>query len=121
MSFQAFQSFEARYDVVVCDLCGTYGAVGDSDWREVRAAADGHARHLCRECGRRAVWCAIHDSYHLPDSNHRRPCIGCGGLFTARVSEARERCPSCQRALRLAQQPAANGQASRHRTFWKWK
>lgn len=83
--------------VVVCDACRAIGAIGDRDWKKVRVNEDGHALHLCRNCQHRAVWCATHQSYHLPEQLHRRACVLCGGLFTSQVAQQIEHCPSCRR------------------------
>ncbi|MDW8214843.1 MAG: hypothetical protein RMJ55_14895, partial [Roseiflexaceae bacterium] len=83
--------------VVVCDCCGSIGAIGDRDWRQVRGSGIEDAMHLCQACRRRAVWCEVHQTYHLPETLHRRPCAACGGLFTAQVAWGLEFCPSCRR------------------------
>jgi hypothetical protein len=99
MSFQKHASFEF---VVMCDACHAIGAIGDRDWKKVRVNGDGHAIHLCRHCMKHAEWCAVHQCYHLPEQLHRCPCVLCGGLFTARVSQHIEHCPSCRRIEAVA-------------------
>lgn len=97
-------SYQERFDhvdVVVCDICGRCGAIGNRDWREMRQDEHGAAIHLCRTCRRSALWCAAHEQYHLAESLHRRPCIVCGGLFTSKVGQNIEHCPQCRRTLSL--------------------
>jgi hypothetical protein len=98
----SFQNKERYGWMVVCDLCGCFGAIFDRDWREMRKDSSGEPAHLCRRCRRDAVWCEVHKQYHRPEDNHRRACVMCGGLFTARVNQRINRCPSCLRAGRLA-------------------
>ena len=88
--------------VVICDCCGAVGAIGDRDWRQARGAGLTHPVHLCHSCQRHAVWCDAHQAYHLPETLHRKPCITCGGLFTARVSLGIDHCPSCRRDFGVA-------------------
>ncbi|NWG20111.1 MAG: hypothetical protein HXY39_07250 [Chloroflexi bacterium] len=102
MSYQE----RAQYGpVVVCDCCGTFGAIGDRDWRQMRGSGADDAVHLCPGCRRRAVWCEVHQQYHLPESLHRRACVTCGGLFTARVELGLEHCPACRRELGVVLPP----------------
>jgi len=88
--------------VVVCDLCQSVGALCERDWREMGRDEHGQPLHLCRSCRKTAVWCEYHHRYHQPGDNHRRACAECGGLFTARVDQHIEHCPSCRRAMPVA-------------------
>jgi len=96
MSYQGERLYER---VVVCDICGSWGAIGDLDWRKMRHSTYEHPIHLCRKCRPHAIWCVAHQQYHLADSLHRRPCVACGGLFTAQVGQQIEHCPQCRRGL----------------------
>jgi hypothetical protein len=90
--------FKPRYGwIVACDLCDSFGALFDRDWREMRKSEQGDPIHLCRACRKTALWCQEHRRYHRPADNHRCACRRCGGLFTARVSQQIEYCPSCGR------------------------
>lgn len=96
MSFQ----IKPRYGrMVVCDICGEFGVIGDWDWRKVRTDAEGEPIHLCRVCRPAAAWCAEHEQYHLHGSLHRPKCVSCGGLFTIRFGQQGEHCPQCRRNL----------------------
>lgn len=101
-------SFQSRgtYDVIMCDVCKAVSAVGDTRMRLVRRDASGTSHHLCPDCRVWAEWCEAHQQYHRPDDLHRKPCAECGGLYTSRVSQHIEHCPSCLRAL----SPAPAGQ-----------
>jgi hypothetical protein len=94
MSYQLLQN---HITIVVCDICGEFGAKGDRDWSKMRYDAHEEPIHLCYKCRASAVWCAAHQQYHLEDSQHRRPCADCGGLFTSYVRHNVEHCPTCQR------------------------
>lgn len=95
MSFQS----RGNYDVVVCDVCRTVGAVGDNRFRLMRRDDAGTSHHLCASCRTWAEWCPTHQQYHLPDDLHRCACNDCGGLYTSRVRDQIARCPSCQRSF----------------------
>lgn len=94
MSYQHLSS----YALVVCDGCGVRGAVGDHDWRQMRASPGRTPIHLCPQCRRVAIWCEVHQRYHRPSDNHRCACADCGGLFTTSATSGITRCPGCQRA-----------------------
>lgn len=117
-------SYQERYPcgpVVICDCCGSIGAIGDRDWRQVRGSGVDDAMHLCRACQRRAVWCEVHQTYHLPETLHRRPCVDCGGLFTAQVASNLEHCPSCRRERGIVVPiPVQAGRERRERRAWSW-
>ncbi len=115
----SYQEREPYGSVVVCDCCQSIGAIGDRDWRQVRGSGADDAMHLCRACRRRAMWCEVHQTYHLPETFHRRPCVDCGGLFTAQMSWNLEYCPSCRRERGVIISIPA--QASRkQRDKWSW-
>jgi hypothetical protein len=101
--------------VVVCDCCGKVGAIGDRDWRQVRGSSVHDAMHLCRACRRQAVWCDVHQTYHLPEAFHRRPCAACGGLFTAQVAWNLDYCPSCRRERGIVVSAPASANVRRRR------
>jgi hypothetical protein len=85
----------------------------------VRGSRADDAIHLCQACRRRAVWCEVHQTYHLPESFHRRPCVDCNGLFTAQVAWNLEHCPSCRRERGIV--VPSSVQASREqREGWMW-
>lgn len=106
MSYQEMARFG---HVVVCDLCEAVGAIGDRDWREMRRDATGAPLHVCRKCRKEAVWCQVHQQYHRANELHRRPCIMCGGLYTAAITRDTNYCPSCARAALPPQPGAARG------------
>jgi hypothetical protein len=87
------------YEVVACDVCRQIAAIGYGAWRLMRHTTDGQPRHLCPGCRKAAQWCEAHQTYHLPTELHRRPCVSCGGLFTAQVDLGRQHCPACARSL----------------------
>ncbi|GIV99902.1 hypothetical protein [Roseiflexus sp.] len=117
----SYQERQPCGPVVVCDCCGSIGAIGDCDWRQVRGNGIDDARHLCRACRRRAVWCEVHQTYHLPETFHRRPCIACGGLFTAQVALNLEYCPSCRRERGiLVSIPAQARNERKEWRMWSW-
>ncbi|MGB9751274.1 hypothetical protein [Roseiflexus castenholzii] len=117
----SYQERQPCGPVVVCDCCGSIGAIGDRDWRQVRGNGIDNARHLCRACHRRAVWCEVHQTYHLPETFHRRPCIACGGLFTAQVALNLEYCPSCRREHGiLVSIPAQARNERKEWRMWSW-
>jgi hypothetical protein len=87
--------------VVICYLCEQFGAIFDREWRAVRKNDLGAPLHLCRWCRSHAVWCQEHQRYHRPDDLHRHACASCGGLFTTRVKERIDYCPSCRSAMRV--------------------
>jgi hypothetical protein len=102
VSFQV----KPRYgNMVVCDICGDFGVIGDWDWRKMGVDGQGRPIHLCKRCRPAAAWCAIHQQYHLRTSLHRRPCVACGGLFTSAFNQRIEHCPQCRRALPAPTQP----------------
>lgn len=113
----SYQEHAPYGPVVVCDCCGNIGAIGDRDWRQVRGSGVEDARHLCRACRRRAVWCEVHQTYHLPETLHRRPCVACGGLFTAPAGWNLEYCPSCRRERGIV--VAAQAPANHEPTGWR--
>jgi hypothetical protein len=86
------------YRLVRCDMCGGESFYKSPGWRLMRHTADGQPVHLCDECRAGAIWCAEHQRYHRAGEMHRRPCAGCGGLFTARADLGLEHCPACARA-----------------------
>ena len=96
MSYQLLQD---HITIVVCDICGEFGAKGDRDWCKMRYDTHDQPIHLCYKCRSSAVWCAAHQQYHLEHSQHRRPCVVCGGLFTSYVRQNIEHCPQCRREL----------------------
>jgi hypothetical protein len=96
MSYQLLQN---HIKVVVCDICNDFSGMGDRAWRRMRYDAHNQPIHLCSKCRSKAVWCAAHQQYHLKDSQHRRPCVVCGGLFTSYVRQEIEHCPQCRRDL----------------------
>src|SRR6185503_4819381 len=98
-SRMSYQLLENRITIVVCDICGEFSAMGDRDWSRMRYDAHDQPIHLCNKCRATAVWCAAHQQYHLEDSQHRRPCIVCGGLFTSYVRQNIEHCPQCRHDL----------------------
>lgn len=116
MSYQKHATYGS---VVACDCCGSIGAIGDRDWRQVRGSGIADAMHLCRACRRRAVWCEAHQTYHLPESFHRRPCVACGGLFTAQVAWNLEHCPSCRRERGIVISIPVQASTER-RERWSW-
>jgi hypothetical protein len=95
----SYQLLNNHITIVVCDICGEFSAMGDRDWCRMRYDAQDQPIHLCRKCRPSAVWCAAHQQYHLESSQHRRPCVVCGGLFTSFVSQQIEHCPQCRRNL----------------------
>ena len=95
----SYQLLHNHITIVACDVCGKFGAKGDRDWCKMRYDAQGEPIHLCYKCRASAVWCAAHQQYHLEDSQHRRPCVVCGGLFTSFVRQNIEHCPQCRRLL----------------------
>src|SRR5947208_13294388 len=94
----SYQFKRPTVQVVVCDICDDFSWVGDRRWRTMPQSTIEKPIHLCRTCESVAVWCAVHQQYHLPDVFHRRACINCGGLFTSVVRDEITRCPSCRRA-----------------------
>ena len=108
--------------IVVCDCCGKVGAIGDRDWRQVRGSSVHDAMHLCRACRRQAVWCDVHQTYHLPEAFHRRPCAACGGLFTAQVAWNLDYCPSCRRERGIVvSAPASANSGGAGWRVWSWR
>lgn len=110
----SYQERARHGTIVACDCCQRFGAIGDRDWRQVRGDSAANALHLCRVCQKQAIWCETHQTYHLPEILHRKPCTACGGLFTAQVALQFDHCPSCRRTLGIAvatqtAQPARRG------------
>jgi hypothetical protein len=95
-------SYQKRYNfprVVVCDICDSFSAVGDWNWRKMRYDQNNKPIHLCPQCRPAAIWCEAHQQYHLANTLHRRPCVACGGLFTVPVEKPIAHCPQCRRSL----------------------
>ncbi len=93
----SYQYKRTDVSVVVCDICGDFSWVSDRHWRAMPESTSEKPIHLCQGCQNVALWCAMHQQYHLPQTFHRCACVDCGGLFTSVVADAIIRCPACRR------------------------